>query len=259
MLIIVLAETKIRVFRKKPITREQKRPNIVPVPLFSDGPGTKTGPKRSHTPVLGRSGNENGGKTFPHPGSGTVRERKRGQNVPHPGSGTVRERKRGQIVPAPRFWDGPGTKTGSKRSRTTVLGRSGNENRGKTFPHHGSGMVRERKRGSNVPAPRFWDGPGTETGLKRSRTPVLGRSGNENGAKTFPHPGSGTVRERKWVSNVPAHLLWLWEQPLHFSRSQVERLNNLSVGRTESEFHHFCSLVGNLFFQLPYFLAWKPA
>ena len=190
MLIIVLAETKIRVFRKKPITREKKRPNIVSVPLFSDGPGTKAGSKRSHT---------------------------------------------------------------------TVLEWSGNGNRAKTFPHHGSGIVWERKRGSNVPAPRFWDCLGTETGFKRSRTTVLEWSGNGNRGKTFPHPGSGTVWERKRGQNVPAHLLWLWEQPLHFSRSQVERLNNLSVGRTESEFHHFCSLVGNLFFQLPYFLAWKPA
>ena len=121
MLIIVLAETKIRVFRKIPTTREQKRPNIVPVPLFSSRPGTKTGLKRSRTPVLRLSGNENRAKTFPHPGSGTVRERKRGQNVPHPGSGTVRERKRGQNVPAPRFWDCLGTETGLKRSRTLTL------------------------------------------------------------------------------------------------------------------------------------------
>ena len=134
MLIIVLAETKIRVFRKKPITRKKKRPNIVSVPLFSDGPGTKAGSKRSHTTVLEWSGNGNGAKTFPHPSSGTVRERKQGQNVP-----------------APRFWDGLGTETGPKRSRTPVLGRSGNGNGAKTFPHPGSGMVRERKRGSNVP------------------------------------------------------------------------------------------------------------
>ena len=156
MLIIVLAETKIRVFRKIPTTREQKRPNIVLVPLFSDGPGTKTGLKRSRTPVLRLSGNENRAKTFPHHGSGTVRERKQGQNVP-----------------APRFWNGPGTETGLKRSRTPVLGRSGNGNGSQTFPHPGSGTVRERKRGQNVPAPRFWDGPGTEMGLKRSRTLTL--------------------------------------------------------------------------------------